>query len=375
MTRGQGDGSAIPNALDGWSFTWVHGRELATMSDGTATWTNTYNADGLRTKRTNGSTTYSYVYTGSTLLSMTVGNDILYFNYDAAGIPLTVTWNGTAYYYATNLQGDVVAILDSTGAAVVTYTYDAWGNPISTTGTLATTLGQYNPLRYRGYVYDQETGLYYLQSRYYNPKVGRFINADGFTSTAQGFTGNNTFVYCGNNPICYNDTSGNRHCSATTISRESASDRSYSGYWQKQVALEKYNPEPIGSYDDGNVYLVTDEDDVLTDFPGDVVVIDERGPGRNDGVEIRYSFLITNSDAQREILVLLLDYETANPTGWNRTLESMLVEWDAHNDSHAILTLTPFTAYTERAAHVFFNNGEEGWSYWDHTVGRALTGK
>jgi len=205
------DGIGNPNALDGWSFTWEHGRELVTMSNGTTTWTNTYNADGLRTKRTNGTTTYSYVYTGSSLLSMTVSGNTLYFNYDAAGTPLTVTYNGTTYYYATNLQGDVVAILDSTGNTVVSYTYDAWGNPISTTGSLATTLGQYNPLRYRGYVYDIETSLYYLQTRYYNPRVCRFLNADGYTCTNQGFTGNNTFTYCGNNPVTNSDHAGMLH--------------------------------------------------------------------------------------------------------------------------------------------------------------------
>jgi len=202
------DGIGNPNALDGWSFTWEHGRELVTMSNSTTTWTNTYNADGLRTKRTNGTTTYSYVYTGSSLLSMTVGSNTLYFNYDAAGTPLTVTYNGTTYYYATNLQGDIAAILDSTGTAVVSYTYDAWGNPISTTGTLATTLGQYNPLRYRGYVYDTETGLYYLQSRYYNPKVGRFVSEDITVSTGQRFVGCNMFVYCINNPMNYVDSRG-----------------------------------------------------------------------------------------------------------------------------------------------------------------------
>ena len=70
---------------------------------------------------------------------------------------------------------------------MVEYTYDAWGNLLSTTGSLAETLGKLNPLRYRGYVYDHETGLYYLQSRYYDPEIGRFINADALVSTGQAF--------------------------------------------------------------------------------------------------------------------------------------------------------------------------------------------
>ena len=92
---------------------------------------------------------------------------------------------------------------------MVEYTYDAWGNILSITGSMASTLGRQNPLRYRGYVYDQETGLYYLQSRYYDPEIGRFINADALVSTGQGLLGNNMFVYCNNNPISHKDATGN----------------------------------------------------------------------------------------------------------------------------------------------------------------------
>ena len=191
-----------------WTYTWEHGRELATMSNGSTTWTYTYNADGLRTKRTNGSTTYNYVYNGSSLSQMTVGSNTLYFAYDASGTPMSVTYNGTNYYYATNIQGDVTAILNASGTAVVQYTYDAWGKILTTTGSMASTLGVHNPLRYRGYVYDTETTLYYLQSRYYNPELGRFINADALVSTGQGLLGNNMFAYCLNNPVVLADSSG-----------------------------------------------------------------------------------------------------------------------------------------------------------------------
>ena len=174
----------------------------------TETWSFIYNADGLRTGRSNGSTTYSYVYNGSSLSQMTVNGNTLYFAYDASGTPLSVTYNGTSYYYATNLQGDVTAILDGSGTAVVQYTYDAWGNILSATGSLSGTLGICNPLRYRGYVYDTETRLYYLQSRYYDPTLGRFISADAFASTGQGILGNNMFAYCRNNPVIRKDASG-----------------------------------------------------------------------------------------------------------------------------------------------------------------------
>ena len=100
---------------------------------------------------------------------------------------------------AHSLQGDVAGILDGSGAAVVSYRYDARGQPLSVTGSLAGTLGVYNPFRYRGYVYDEETGLYYLRSRYYNPVWGRFLNADVVIHPS--ILAVNAFCYCNNEPV------------------------------------------------------------------------------------------------------------------------------------------------------------------------------
>ena len=117
--------------------------------------------------------------------------------------------NGTVYYYVLNLQGDVIALVDSTGAEVVTYTYDSWGKLIDIGGTLSGTVGVLNHLRYRGYFYDTETGLYYLQSRYYNPELGRFISGDD-PIYHEGETGAaaNLYVYCNNNPVNMADPTG-----------------------------------------------------------------------------------------------------------------------------------------------------------------------
>ncbi len=101
--------------------------------------------------------------------------------------------------------GDVVRMLDSTGTIVASYEYDPFGNILSATGTMV----EANPLRYRGYYYDRETGFYYLNSRYYDPKIGRFINADSYVSTGQGIVGYNMFAYCGNNPVNMSDPMGN----------------------------------------------------------------------------------------------------------------------------------------------------------------------
>ncbi|MBE6920297.1 MAG: DNRLRE domain-containing protein [Ruminococcaceae bacterium] len=191
-----------------WTYSWYTGRELTSMTDGASTWNYVYDGNNMRISRSNGTQTYSYVYNGSQLTQMTVGSNTLNFAYDASGIPMMVTYNGTNYYYIVNLQGDVMGIVDSTGTIVVNYTYDAWGKPLSITGAMADTLGVENPLRYRSYVYDQETGLYYLQSRYYDPEIGRFINADNYPTTGQGLTGNNMFAYCGNNPVSRKDDGG-----------------------------------------------------------------------------------------------------------------------------------------------------------------------
>ena len=144
--------------------------------------------------------------TGSLILTqMTVGNE---FTYGEMG-PSSVIWDGEPFYYVLNGQGDVTAILDTDGIPVVWYNWDnAWGYNPAAEGIFADSLGALNPLRYRGYVYDEETGYYYLQSRYYDPEIGRFINADDYVSTGQGLLSKNAFTYCYNNPVIYSDDTG-----------------------------------------------------------------------------------------------------------------------------------------------------------------------
>ncbi len=125
-----------------------------------------------------------------------------------------VVYNGTAYAYVKSLQGDIVAILDENGNAVVSYGYDAWGAPLWCTGELAETLGKVQPFRYRGYVFDEETGLYYLRSRYYNPRWGRFVNADSLIASENAIS-QNLFRYCKNSPISRKDTNGARSKEST----------------------------------------------------------------------------------------------------------------------------------------------------------------
>ena len=121
-----------------------------------------------------------------------------------------VEFNGTLYSYVHNLQGDIVGIVDSSGSLVVEYKYDAWGKPtlVRTLTTAYEALAELNPFRYRGYVYDEETGLYYLRSRYYSPKLGKFLISDYWLCTGQGVFSANRYCYCGNNPVIAIDGDG-----------------------------------------------------------------------------------------------------------------------------------------------------------------------
>ena len=205
---------AIGNPLnDGtWTYTWQNGRQLQKMQKAGVTAEFVYNADGLRVQKTVNGVVTGYTLHGKNVVHMTKGNDELHFFYDAQNRPAVVVYNGTAYAYIKSLQGDIVAILDENGNAVVSYGYDAWGAPLWCTGELAETLGKVQPFRYRGYVFDEETGLYYLRSRYYNPGWGRFVNADSYIGKMTMLS-HNLFLYCHNSPIFRIDASG---CEDTT---------------------------------------------------------------------------------------------------------------------------------------------------------------
>ena len=202
---------AIGNPIqDGvWTYTWENGRQLRRMACDATIAEFVYNADGLRVQKTVNGVTTNYTLHGKNIVHMTKGNAELHFWYDAQNRPAIVEFNGTKYGYLYNLQGDVIGLIDSANTEVVRYTYDAWGKPLSVTGSLANTIGYYNPFRYRGYVYDVETGLYYLRSRYYNPSWGRFVNADGIIAFDGKKLVKSLFTYCLNIPTSRADNDGN----------------------------------------------------------------------------------------------------------------------------------------------------------------------
>ena len=190
---------------DGSTFTWTQGRRLATAKVGSTNISYTYDMAGVRSSKTVGSTKYDFTTLSGLVTRQMGGGKTIDFVYDENNQPLAMKYNNTLYYYVLNAQGDVVRIVNSSRSVVASYTYDPWGKIISSSGTLA----DINPLRYRGYYYDSETGFYYLQSRYYDPEIGRFINADSYASTdATGLLSTNMFAYCENDPVNKSDPTG-----------------------------------------------------------------------------------------------------------------------------------------------------------------------
>ena len=203
------DAIGNPTTYRGWGMTW-QGRQLTkAVKDKTITFT--YDSEGIRTSKSDGTNTTKYLLNGTQILAQKTGSTTLSFFYDQQGNRVAMAdGKNNFYYYIYNLQGDVIALADaSTGKLVVTYTYDAWGKLVKLEDSTANSVGTQNPFRYKGYYYDTETSLYYLQTRYYDPEVGRFINADAFASTdISGVLSTNMFAYCENRPIIGSDPTG-----------------------------------------------------------------------------------------------------------------------------------------------------------------------
>ena len=195
-----------------YSFAWTKGRQLTEATVDGQNVKYAYDMSGVRSSKQVGDTTYTYTTLSGKVMRQQWGEKSLEFVYDDGNQPFAVIYNdgstSTLYYYVLNAQGDVAAILNSSGKLAASYDYDAWGN-CTVYDSSDAAIGDLNPLRYRGYYYDAETGFYYLQSRYYDPAICRFINADAYATTNAGsFLSCNMFAYCGNNPVNRADQSG-----------------------------------------------------------------------------------------------------------------------------------------------------------------------
>ena len=199
---------------------WTRGRMLERFGDKACY---TYNSAGIRTEKCIDGVPTKYVVSGDTILSETTNGVTTIYYHSADGI-IGFNRDGTDYFYRKNLQGDIIAIVNASGGVVAKYVYDAWGNhkAFNATGSViydstnptayssyTNHVGYLNPFRYRGYYFDNETGLYYLNSRYYDPQVGRFINADTINYlNPKNFNGLNLYSYCLNNPVMLSDPMG-----------------------------------------------------------------------------------------------------------------------------------------------------------------------
>lgn len=203
---------------DGMTMTWT-GRQLTTLTQNGKQNTYKYDVDGLRLEKTAGGVTTQYQYVNGQLLGEKRSNGvILRYTYDALGALSGIQYKNTAgvttnYIVRCTLSGDVDQIYDTKGSLVARYIYDTWGNTLSVTDASGKAItdplhiANINPIRYRGYYYDAETGLYYLQSRYYDTSTRRFLNADTLLGANAG-AAYNLFAYCGNNPINMQDSDG-----------------------------------------------------------------------------------------------------------------------------------------------------------------------
>jgi len=202
-----------------YTFSW-DGRNLVGATLGSNTYTFTYNDQGQRVTKTKNDVTTRYYWSGSLLLAEETDGNVYIYLYDEQGSPIgfqyrAANYSETAvdtYWYEKNLQGDIVAVYNSSGTKLVSYTYTAYGEcmPKYSNGGNSTAAAN-NPMRYRGYYYDTDLQLYYLISRYYDARMGRFISADlpdVLTATPMGFTDKNLYAYCDNNPVMRVDEDG-----------------------------------------------------------------------------------------------------------------------------------------------------------------------
>ena len=199
------DAQGNPTTYLGHTLAWEKGRQLKSFDNIEYT----YNANGIRTSKTVGGVKHTYTLDGTKILRETWGSNTLIPLYDNEDSVCGILYNSVPYYFIKNLQGDIIAIVDKDARTVARYSYDAWGVCTVTQDSVGIT--NVNPFRYRGYYYDEEIELYYLQSRYYDACVGRFINCDNFELISLEFSSASTNLssYCKNNPINNIDATGN----------------------------------------------------------------------------------------------------------------------------------------------------------------------
>ena len=212
---------------DGMEMSWLNGRKLTTLQSGNDSISYKYDSNGVITSKTVNGVEYTYEYLNGHLMHETRGEKVFDYCYDANGQLYAVSYKANSstdavtYYFAHNWRGDITSIYDAGGNVVAKYEYDDWGNVLTVTDannksiTDKNHIANLNPFRYRSYYYDSKSGFYYLMSRYYDPVVHRFINADGYFQSGDSILDTNMNAYCRNNPIMYSDPTGEHSSSVT----------------------------------------------------------------------------------------------------------------------------------------------------------------
>jgi len=340
----------------------------------------TYYEDGMRRTKAVGNVTHYYTYDGINLIREEWGNNTLVFLYDASGSPIGMQYRNSSYasgvwdtyYYEKNLQGDIIAVYNSSGTKLVTYTYDAWGYIISTTYSNggASTAAAYNPLKYRGYYYDDDLDLYYLATRYYDPEVCRFITADSYVSTGQGILGYNRYAYCNNNPVMYVDPSGKMLgaiisliaiCGAVLVlsscnNNDEPTEDAYK-YHRKTKESDDLVEGAVNYY----IYEISDSDGVAVPC-----------------IRIYNSHMYRDEKDQREILNYIINLEGDTVGLSSSDIDYYIQEWKFHNFAYdnpklaASFLKTTEKSVIESSMHVDLNVNDPnsklykwlGWLIW-----------
>ena len=400
----------------GEKFTWKDGRKLIYAElDNIRTLDIQYDVNGLMYKKTLTTTldegesreVTEYNYSGDTLMGLQVYKYLnsdtpsesyrIWFIYDETGDIIGFNKGGDVYYYSKNIAGDVLALVQQDGTVVARYSYDAWGqifditdgsdNDVSSNGDHIANL---NPMRYRGYYYDKDLELYYLQSRFYDAETGRFINGDGYVSTGQGLLGSNMFAYCLNNPVLYCDLSGTRPGVRYFGNGVVGYNDTGTGRIKKSVPQPTVQPsptagpapqstsvptppsiKPYSSYGNrtGSVYIVTSDkknevEKIMRDR--DILILDERNGSSNPNMKIVQSYTIVYLGYQIEIAQAMIDYNASNPSipAWNRTsVDSIILEWRLHNFAYDM------HYKRDHSADADIDNEDNGKQLWDY-IGR-----